>query len=620
MDELAAIAQSPRLLRIVTPLGTDALVLRRLSVHEAIGRLFLIEAEVLSAEPDLAPGKLMGQPATFTIAPEVAEERHFHGIVHGFSRLGPDGRGHTLYRLEAGPALEKLVRSGDCRIFQDQSVRAILDAVISKAGDARPLYGATVPSATRPYCVQFNETDLDFISRLLEEEGCGYFFRHEMGRHSLHVAGSGADYPMVPGEVQVVRSDASLMGALAQWQPRTALPTGRFATRDYDGLNPSALLQGETDTVLHKSQTAGLEIFRWPGGEAVRPGTEPARLLMEGAETGAESIAAQGSDPAPFAGGRLRVRAGLDEMAAATWLVTTIRHQAFDETHLGGGGGADYRNEMLLMPAERPWRPTCPRPRPRMAGLHCAIVTGPRGEEIHCDKHGRILVRFLWDRRSGEEANSCWVRVAQGFGGAWGGAWMLPRLGDEVLVGFVDGDPDRPVVVGSLYNAEQPPPFALPGQKTRSGLRTRSTKGGGADNFNMLMMDDEKGSEMFSVQAEKDLALLVKNDRTVKIGGNHTETVQGDRSATLEQGHESLVVRQGNISTKAEMGAIEMTAMQSITFKVGQNALTISQSGITLEAMMISLKAETLLDMKGALVKGEAQGVMTLKGGIVLIN
>lgn len=641
------LTQADRLLSISTTLGPDALVLRRLSVREAIGAPFSLSAEVISAEMDLQPSALIGQPITCTIRVGHVPARHFHAIVQSFSRSGPYGRGLASYVIEAVPRLWMLSRTGDCRIFQEKSVEDIVTTILGEHEVAPVRWGGSVPGVARGYCVQFNETDLDFTQRLLEEVGCGYFFEHVEGNHTLVVAGANADYPLVPGDPQVIRRDADVLGALTDWRPVSALRPGKVKSLDFDGLRPGTLLDKEAATVLGTPGAAGFEVFRWPGGAAARPDADLAKLGMEGYESGADLVSASGNDPSVFAGGRVKVLHGLDATSPLTWLLTEAVHEAYDETQLVGGGTAGYANRLTLMAADRPWRPATPRPRPPMPGVHSAIVTGATGEEIHCDEFGRVKVHFLWDRAGPrDDASSCWVRVAQGFGGAWGGAWMLPRVGDEVLVAFVSGDPDRPVIIGSVYNAEQKPIYALPANKTQSGIRTRSSKDGGAANFNELRFEDKSGAEEVHLQAEKDLTLLVKNDRTevVKrhrtetVDGKHTETVKLNRSATITEGHEALLVKMGNmdtkvsmgnqatlvetgnISTKASLGKIEIQAMQSITLTCGGSKIHMTPAGIEMEALTIKVKAGLSLDTEGVLVTHKAAAIMTIKGGLVMIN
>lgn len=623
---------------MASPLGPDVLVLRRLSVAEAIGEPFRVSAEVISERADIPPAELLGQEVTCTVAPPGGRpERHFHGLVRAFTRVGSFARGATAYRIEAVPRLWQLSRTVNCRIFQDQDVRGIVGTLLDEHGATPVRWGAAVPSARRTYCVQFNESALEFAQRLLEEVGAGYFFEHRLGDHTMVVCGGPPDHPELAapgarsGGAYVRRHDAADAepNTLAQWRAAAGLRPGQVRASDFDGLKPSTLLARQTQTVLPHSRGGAFEQYRWPGGQAVRPDADPSRVRMEGLEADADLVQASANDPALFAGARVKVRAGIDDAATRPWLVTSVLHEAFDETHLVEGGGSGHRCSLALIPADRPWRPAAPRPRPAMAGFHSAIVTGPPGEEIHCDEYGRVKVRFLWDRLGKkDDTSSCWVRVAQSFAGAWGGSWQLPRVGDEVLVAFADADPDRPVILGSVYNAEQTPIYGLPANKTRSGIRTRSSKGGGASNFNELRFEDAKGKEEVHLQAEKDLTLLVKNNRTETVranraetvGGKHTETVKLDRSATVTQGNDSLLVKTGNISTKAALGKIEIEAMQSITLTCGGSKIHMTPMGVEITALTIKIDAKLALDTNAVLATHKAGALMTIKGALVMIN
>jgi len=647
VGESINIAQSPRLLRITTPLGADVLVLRRLSVREAIGRPFELTAEVVSARLDIQPTALVGKPVTCTVALDHAPPRHFHAIVRSFQRLEAFGRGLASYRIEAVPRLWDLSRTSDCRIFQDKSVKDILSTLFQEHDVAPVRWAAGVPTQKRPYCVQFNETDLEFAQRLLEEIGCGFWFEHGENNHTLVICGMNADYPLVPGEPMRVRADADMHGALTAWKPLSAVRPGRVRLLDFDGLKPHGLLDRQTASVLPGAR-GGQEMYRWPGGQAVRPDMDTAKLAMEVHEAAADLVSAMGNDPACFAGGRARIYPGLDAAATQNWLLREVTHEAHDETQLVGEGLAEYANTLTLMQADRPWRPEAPRPRPVMPGVQTAIVTGAPGEEIHTDEYGRVKVRFLWDRLArNDDTSSCWARVVQGFGGAWGGVWTLPRVGDEVLVAFLDGDPDRPIVLGAVFNAEQKPIYTLPANKTQSGIKTRSSKGGGASNFNELRFEDKKGAEEISLQAEKDITILVKNDRTEdvkrhrteRVDGKHTETTKLDRTATVTEGNEKLtvnkgnmntqvdmgnydrLVRMGNISEKASLGAITIEAMQSITLTCGASKIHMTPTDISIQSLLIKVTADLNLETKGGvLAKHEAGAIMIVKGGLVLIN
>lgn len=630
MSGTVNVTQSERLLEIATPLGKDALILRRLSVEEEIGQPFTITAEVLSQDMGISPSALVGKPITCTITAAHVPARHFHGIVRSFTRQSAIGRGYAAYMLVAVPRLWQLTRTSDCRIFQQKSVKQICTTIFGEHDVAPVRWGGSVPTQPRNYCVQFNETDLTFTRRILEEAGCGFFFEHKAGDHTLVVCGANSDYPMIPGEAQVVRTDHGLTGTLTAFQPESALQPGRVATQDFDGLKPGTPLRAQASTLLNSPGAAGFEMFSWPGGQAVQPEGDLSKLGMEGYEAQADVASAEGTDPTIFAGGRVKVKGGIDAAGTATWLVTKAVHQAFDETQLAGGGSAGYSSSLRMIAAERVWRPPVIRPRPMMPGLHSAIVTGPSGEEIHCDEYGRVKVHFLWDRAGKtDDTSSCWVRVMQSVAGAWGGSWQLPRVGDEVMVGFLDGDPDRPVVIGSMYNAEHKQVQGLPANKTQTWFRSRSSKGGGASNYNEVRFEDKKGSEDFILQAEKDKNELVKNDRTEKVDGKHTETVKLDRTATVTQGNDSLTVKQGNhtmtvemgnIAEKASLGKIEIEAMQSITLTCGQSKIHMTPVGITIEAMQIDVKAQLMLNTQGLMATHKADAIMTIQGGLVMIN
>ncbi len=645
----SSIDQEPRLLRIRHPglPGGAELVLRRLGVREAISRPFLIEAEAISTAEDLKADDLVGKAITCTIEQEDGKPRHFHGIVRSLARTGDFGRGYTAYRIEAVPRLWQLSRTADSRIFQEQSAKDIVQTLVDEAEAGPLVFLSAVPTTPRPYCVQYNERDLDFIQRLLDEVGAGYFFEHAEGDHTMKVAGANADFPLVPGDPLVNRPTADTFDSVTGWAPRAGLRPGRVETLDYDQLAPSNLPKKQADTLLSGQLKSGHEVFLWPGGQVVRPDADPAKLAMEAEEAQAETVSASVREPAVFAGGKVKIKPSAGG-AEKSWLITETRHEAFDETHLVAGGTSGYSCAVTLIPAERTWRNPAPRPRPTMVGLQTALVTGPEGEEIHCDEYGRIKIHFLWDRSGKtDDGSSCWARVLQPFAGAWGGTWFLPRVGDEVIVGFLDGDPDRPIVVGSVYNSEMMPPFALPSKKTQSGIKTRSSKQGGEDNANILRLDDTKGSEEYYVQAEKDMKVLVKNDRTETIKGKHTETITKDCSLTIEQGNQSLVISQGNRDTKLDMGNMttvlsmgnmetkldlgnrssklalgkdETEAMQSIEFKVGQSSVKIDQTGVTIKGLMIKVEGQIQTEVKGLMVQVNGSAMLKLGGGITMIG
>jgi type VI secretion system secreted protein VgrG len=316
-----------------------------------------------------------------------------------------------------------------------------------------------------------------------------------------------------------------------------------------------------------------------------------------------------------------------------------------------------YSNFFKCIPYTVPFRPLRVTPRPTVRGPQPAVVVGPSGEEIYTDKYGRIKVQFFWDREGkNDENSSCWMRVSQIWAGKNWGVLFLPRIGQEVMVDFLEGDPDQPLVTGAVYNADQMPPYTLPDQMTQSVIKTRSTKGGSTDNFNEIHFEDKKGEEVFFVHAEKDMtrevehddSLTVGNNQTIKVENDRTETVskgnetvtiqtgnrsitvskgnddhkidQGNRSVTISMGNDSLKISMGNQTTKVDLGSISTEAMQSITLTVGQSSIKIDQMGVTIQGAMISIKGQAQAQVQAPMIQVSADAMLQCQGGIVMIN
>lgn len=677
--------QPPRLLTIKTPLGDEALTVVKLSVTEELGALYAIEAEVLGRDPGLLPDKLLNQDVTITVTQRGPSPlvRHFNGMVAEFRRIGPGAAGRMAYRLVAVPYLWRLGLRRNCRIWQDQTAKDIVTKVLSDHGLPEPSWNMVEVSAI-PYCTQFNETDLAFISRLLEEHGLTLYFKHSAGGHEMCVASNAYSFPQdAPSDVIAVHGDASLdtYGAWRRMNRARGFSTA-FDDMDSERSKPSEVQQEKRATrtyVDEPNMWGAAENFFWPGGMSTRPGNDSAEVAMSDQESRSEEYGAVTLDPRNAAG--LRVTVGVrhedNSIKSRQYVITGVRHEAADTSGLvaGAGGVESYRASLSLVFAARRWVPPPRHPRPTMPGMHSAKVTGPEGEKIHVDQYGRIKVRFRWDRwAKDDDTSSCWVRVMQTVAGSWGGAWYLPRVGDEVLVAFLDGDPDRPIVVGSVYGKDSPPPFKLPANKTQTGYVTRSYKSDSASDANMLRFEDKKGSEEVLLHAQKDLTVEVENDEdrsvghdqreviknsrtvtikdaddtltlekgsrteTIKMGddtlsidkGNRSETIKmgndslsidmGNRSTTLKMGNDTTELKLGNLSIKCALGAVSIEAMQSITLKVGQSTIVVDQTGVTIKGMMIQTEAQLLHKLKTLMLQEKADALVQLEGGIVMIN
>jgi type VI secretion system secreted protein VgrG len=542
------INQSNRLLQIETPLGPDVLLLSGLSGREEMSRLFRYDLELLSEKTDITAKDLLGQKVTCTVRVAGEPIRYVHGIVSRFAAGPMMPRGLRRYRAEIVPWLWLLTRTSDCRAFQNLGALEVIEKVFKSLGFSDYEQGEVRGSYPRwEFCVQYRESAFDIVSRLMEQVGIYYWFRHEEGRHVLVLA----DHKAAPkdcDEAEVVCTGGTRAGGIvSSWERSQSFRTGKWTQTDYNFETPSTNLLTNTKTILKVEGFDKFEWFDWPAGYK-QADAQLTRVRMEEEEAGFDVASGASSCLSFFTGGKFKFKEHpvQDEVGQA-YVITSLQLSASDDSVLSGSSGQqEASNSFTCMPADVVFRPARTTPRPTIRGPQPAVVVGPDGEEISTDKYGRIQVRFPWDR---ENSASCWVRVAQGMAGDGFGAVLLPRIGHEVLVAFYEGDPDRPVVVGSVYNANKMPPYGLPGSCNVSVFRTRSTKGGDAETCNELSFDDTKGSEVVLLHAEKnqttevehDKNLTVGNDRTADVGNNDTLTVTKDRSATVG-GNETLQV------------------------------------------------------------------------------
>lgn len=597
-----SVTQDERWLRIETPLDQDELILTALQGEEAMSRLFSFELTMVSPRDSIESTSLLGKAVTIEVRPRSGHSRLFHGIVRRFTAGPAAHAGHRAYFAEVVPALWLLTRDSTCRFFQARTTPAIIAEVLRAHGIDFDTAGLRGAYRTREYCVQYRESDFDFISRLMEEDGIFYYFRHGPGQHTMVLADQRTG--TVPCAEQAVpySTGQHSFNVISEWLPAHEFRTGRWAQRDWDFRN-AAILAANTSTVLSSAAFRQHEFYDYPGLYDVKAdGDGLTRLRMEEEETGFAECRGASTCISFLPGGTFT----LSEHDFASendkgCLLTWVRHEARDESHFSGGGGIAYGNRFCCVPDTAAYRPPRRTRKPVVHGLQTAIVTGPAGEEIYCDEHGRIQVLFHWDR---DARSSCWIRVAQMLSGpAWGGQF-IPRVGMEVVVDFLEGDPDRPLVVGCVYNGRNRPPYALPANATQSGFKSRSSKGGGEANFNELRFEDKKGAEEVYLHAEKDFTRVVENDDTL--------TVERHRTATVTSGNDTLTVQQGDISITASLGAVSIEAMTSIDLKVGNSLVHLDQSGVTIKGLTIKVEG-ILTDVTGV-------AVLTLKGGIVVMG
>ena len=675
--------QGDRFLTIKTPLGPDALILTGFTGEESLSRLFRFRLELISARETIDATAIMRQSVTWSVVCEGRRRRYFDGMVRSFSAAGLLQNRLRRYTAEVVPNLWLLTQNADCRIFQEQTAVEIIEAVFRDRGFSAYDTGKLTRSyRKRIYCVQYRETDFDFVSRLMEEEGIFYYFEHADGRHTMVLADGARAYEAIEDSTVHLSHGRSSFERLSTWARNHAVPTGGVATRDYNPLEPGANMESQQPTTAQGADRA-LTLFDYPGlYDNKSDGDGLASVRIEEEEAAAERAVGRGEVRTFRPAGTFSVE-GVPGEQGKTYALTWVAHSAQDNSQMPGQmRPASYDNEFACLPASVVFRPPRVTPKAVARGLQTAVVVGPSGSEIHTDEHGRIKVQFFWDRygRNDEHA-SCWIRVAQIWAGPQWGAQFIPRIGHEVVVAFLEGDPDRPLVIGSVYNGRNAPPFDLPANKTQSGVRSRSSLNGSLTTCNEFRFEDKKGSELVFLHAEKDLLHEVENDEDIEIGNNQTIYVankrtevvdKGDESITLKMGshstkielgdeshevsigsretmignNETLTVRQnidtrsnmGNIATKADMGnitttaslgnidttaslgKITLTAMQGIELKVGASSVTIDQMGVTIKGMMVKLDGTLMTEVKGMMTDVKGTAMLTVKGGILMIN
>ena len=533
-------------LSISTPLGKDKLLLRSFQGEEPISGLFYFRLNMQSETKDLDFTAIVGKSATISVLLADGSKRYINGIVSHFVQAGAD-QYFASYYAELVPWFWLCDLTADCQIFQNKSTPDILKAVFGDLGFTDFKDSLTGTYDPREYCVQYNETAFEFASRLMEEEGIFYYFEHADGKHTLVLADDSTAAAPVPGAATVD------VGGYGNWEQQNVASrcelvqrviSGKFAVDDFNFETPSTDLMASVDSTV-ATDGAKRRIYEYPGGFLKKDkGDARAKVRIEMCEQPAKILRGDSYCRAFLPGYKFTLAKHYRADVNADWVVSMVSHSAtFD----------DYSNTFEAFPAAVPYRPARRTRKPVIPGTQTAIVVGKSGEEIWTDKYGRVKVQFHWDQKGKKDENSsCWIRVAHGWAGkAWGQIY-LPRIGQEVVVSFLEGDPDRPLITGSVYNAEQTVPYTLPDEQTKSTSKSNSSKGGGG--FNEIRFEDKKSSEEIYVHAQKDMKIEVLNDRTKDVQHDETNTIKNNRTTTVSEGNYSLTVAKGNRTVKVDTG------------------------------------------------------------------
>ena len=588
--------------------------------HEELGRPFFFDLDLSSGKFQGDIKKVVGTSCTIWMSQsdENTKDRYLNGVVTRVVSSGLVG-GTYRYRAEIRPWIWLLSRATDCLIFQKKKVFDIITKVFRDAGfsDFEDKRQANAGDTELEYCVQYRESAFDFVHRLMEQYGLYYFFKHVDGKHTLCIADDQNAHDTLPDKVPFVFDQTehrTVADHIWEWQTELALESGKFTFRDYNFTTPAADLTAKTMKEGDHPHSK-LEVYDYPGPyQETSVGQTLTDVRMQAISMQRTIIDAVSNSRLFHPGWRFKLENHPDKPTNRGYLITRAEFsiaQAEGTSTIEGETLDTYRVTLRAIPDDVPFRLERFTPQPMIRGPQTAKVVGESGEEITTDEYGRVKVKFHWDRSdTADDQRTCWIRVAQSSAGAGWGSMFIPRVGQEVVVEFLEGNPDRPLITGVVYNANNKVPYALPANKTRSLIKTSSSKGGSG--FNELRFEDKAGEEEVFFQAQKDYNKNVINNETVKVKNDHT--------TTIESGNHSTTVSSGNHKLDISAGTSEITAATSITLKVGGNSIKIETSGITINGTKVDVAATAAASVKGATVSVSGDGSVSISAPSVAIN
>ena len=633
--------------------GEDDLLIEEMSGHEAVSELFEFRLRLLSEHDDIDPRKIIGKWAILRIetwdSRHMAGERHWNGYVSRFAQTGrapsADGEGDLYtYECDIVPWFWMLTQHEDCRIFQNLSVPDIVEILFEEFGYNDYKLELSESHPPLEYCTQYHETTFDFISRLIEREGIHYYFRHnDEGGESKHILvftdNKDSNPALDPDELPFHHDGhAEDFDAIRSLSRNEQMRTRKVTLHDWDYKKRGSVGEN-TPTVLDIGSDHELERYRYPGGFVAQSGAADAsagkhlsKVIMEAEESSHLRFRGDSQIRTLAPGHTFTLYDHPFDAFNVEYLLLSVWHHGRNNLTADGGGGGDYGNEFTLQPHDTVYRAPLATRKGQVRGPQTAIVVGPPGEEIYTDDLGRIKVRFPWDRKvpgrstdMPDDKATCWIRVAQMWAGNGYGTMFIPRVGMEVVVDFLEGDPDKPIAVGCVYNGINKPPYALPGEATKSTIKTLSSKGGGGTNE--LRFEDKKGSEELFIQAQKDFNVNVKASKhegiggnsDLKIGGYGRTYIKGEHDLRVDADSSTFVVGDFLQGTKADLqlhaeqevrvvgnnqvcvsspvsvdifgGKTVIEADTFISLKVGSNGIVIDPSGVSVIGTMIRLNS-----------------------------
>jgi type VI secretion system secreted protein VgrG len=672
--------------KVVSPLGGDTLLFSGFAGEEAVSTPFLFTVDMLSEQQSIDATQMLRKPLVVELSMD-GSTRYIHGLVRRFIEQDSAYSSLYAYRAEIVPWLWFLSLAADCRVYENKSVLDIVEDVFRRNNWSDFSVKTTGTYPKREYCVQYRESDLAFVSRLMEEEGIFYFFQHTASKHTLVLADDNSAFQPVPGSSTISATERAVSGTQYQQnvgslQFDAQVPPGTVTLYDYN------YLDGQTPLKATVSSTGPEEIYDYPGDYTDQDtGDRYARLRLDAAETFENQLTGVSSCRGFTSGYQFKLSEYFRSDLNGDWNIVKVRHMAqltYGQADTGEVT-ATYQNDFRAIAKSVVFRPMLRTPRPIVAGTQTALVVGPSGSEINVDKYGRVQVQFFWERTNKDDpGSSCYVRVSTSWAGKQWGIIHIPRIGQEVVVAFEEGNPDRPIVVGSVYNPDMMPPYDLPANKSQSGIKSRSTEGGGAADFNEFRFEDKMGSEQIFMHAQKDTVFEVENNQTETIGnaetktidkGDYTETlnegkylltvkkgdmtttlnqggyyvnvdqgphdtqvtqgdamlnvVQGDLTTTVGQGDHKTTVSMGGYSVQAELGVLQLEgtsggvaikSFKQIELTVGPNSIKIDMTGVTIDAMMVKINGQVQTQVSGLMTQVSGSAMTQISGAITMIG
>lgn len=616
--------------------GGKALDVISFTIDEGLSTPFCGELKLSSRQRRIEAEDMLNMTGTLKIYQNKKLTRIFSGIVQNFEKGDDTGR-ETRYNLTLVPAFARFSLRYNSRIFQHKSVVDILEQMLKEFRITNYELRMMNVHETRDYCVQYRETDLDFLHRILAEEGISYFFEYGDDTHKITFNDHTPRSVSVDGDEDILY-EPSLTAMpdkpyIRKFLLQNKLTPTKAELADYNFLKPGFTLTNDEIGVEAENQNGDYHYYDYPAryqsGDVGKVFTKARINYLRRAA----STALGESDLAQFMPGfYFPIKEQYLERYNQSWLLTQVRHigeQSPSLEEMSSEGKTDYRNEFSALPLSLPWSPS-PKPKPEVGGPTVAVVTGPPGEEIYVDEYGRVRVLFKWDRMqtpepSHESERTCWIRVSDGWAGAGRGMVALPRIGDEVLVSFLDGDPDRPIITGRTYHAHNLQPFTLPGRKTVTGIKTKTHRGEG---YNELSFDDENHKQLIHIHAQKDMDTKVLNDRTTHVLNDHKETIDG---------HQTITVKKNQAETVYLMKAETIGLAKALTVgagyqvSVGAAMNTTVGASKTEQVMMsasekigksLSIEAGTVIELKcgKSVIRMDKDGRITIQGSEFLFE